>query len=359
MRALWTALAVAGLLTTTSALAAGPTAPTLAVLPLRAEGLQLNEANRLNLMLRARASTRSSYAVQGEDLTTQLVEASQGLGIDCDVNAVSCAVEIGKIADAAFVVVGRAAKQTGVTVDGVEQAPAIGLQVLLVDVQAGREVRAGVARLPIDLELQRAQIDALSDVLFGEVTTASITIDVAPANSRVSIDGVQLGTTPLAPVRGVLPGEHVIVVEQKGFLPITRVVTAAREPMALALTLVVDPDAERVVNSPVVPFVVAGVGGALGIAGGVLMAIGAQLWFDLQDRNAELDTAVKNNNGQNDPAFVTTVTELNAKSQAAAANWNNPGQQFFVVGAAATGIGVLALAGGVVWGTVLLTSDAE
>ncbi len=349
---------VVWLSTTSLALAAAPAAPTLSVLPLRAEGLQLNEANRLNLMLRARASTRSSYAVQGEDLTTQLVEASQGLGIDCDVNAVSCAVEIGKIADAAFVVVGRAVKQTGVLIDGVEQGPAIGLQVLLVDVQAGREVRAAVARLPIDPEAQRGQIDALSDVIFADGPTATLTVDVAPAGSRLSIDGVQLGTTPVLPVRGVLPGEHVVVVEHKGFLPVTRVVTAAREPMALALTLTVDPDAERVVNSPVLPFVVAGVGGALGIAGGALMAIGAQSWLDLQERNADLDAAVSRNNGQNDAAFVTTVTELNAQSRAAAERWSNPGQQFFVAGAAATGIGVLALAGGVVWGTVLLTSDA-
>lgn len=358
MRALWTALVVTGFLTT-SALAAGPTAPTLAVLPLRAEGLQLNEANRLNLMLRARASTRGSYAVQGEELTTQLVEASQGLGIDCDVNAVSCAVEIGKIADAAFVVVGRAVKQPGMSIDGVEHAPAIGLQVLLVDVQAGREVRAALARLPIDPDAQRAQIDAVSDAVFVGGPTGTLTVDVAPAGSRVSVDGVFVGTAPLSPVRGLLSGEHVVVVEQKGFLPVTRVVTAAQEPLALAVTLVVDPDAERVVNSPVVPFVVAGTGGALGIAGGVLMAIGAQSWFALQDRNAELDTAVQNNKGQNDPAFVDTVAALNAESRAAADRWNNPGQQLFVVGAVTTGLGVLALAGGAVWGTVLLTSTSE
>lgn len=349
MRAPWITLTLS-LLLTTSAHAAS-----LAVLPLRAEGLQLNEANRVNAALRT-AATKGRYTVQDEALTTSLVEASQGLGIDCDVNAIACAVELGKITDVEYVVITRAIKHPAAA--ATSTTAVIGLHAILVDVRAAKEVRSIVGDAVLGEGGAQVRVEAAADALFSSSTLSSLTVAVTPVGGAVIVDGLRFGQTP-ASIPGLLGGEHIVVVEQQGFLPLSQRVNAVGDPLIVTGALVVDPAAQREVNSPVVPFVVAGVGGVVGIVGGVLMVIGVQPWFTLQDTNQQITDAETTDGGANNEAFAKRVATLNRQSDQAATEWNNVGKVEMAVGAAVAGVGVLAIVGGVVWGTVLLNGPAE
>jgi hypothetical protein len=328
-------------------------AATIAVLPLRAEGLQLNEANRLNLLLRARAGTRGGFTVQGEQLTTQLVEASQALGVDCDLNAVACGVEVGTLADVEFVLLGRA---TRLGAPGAADAR-FGVEVQLVDVKAGSAKRV-IGQIAIAGEPQTADVDALANALFGKDPLPALTLRV-PDGASVRLDGALLGTTPLPQIAGLLPGAHVVVVEKKAHLPnSTPFSIAYGEAADLEVVLVVDPEAEREVEvlSPLqvgLPFVLAGVGGAVALAGGGLMVGGAQPWFALgetQQLITEEEAAP--------PVSPQRLAELNARAVAHNKEWTTTGLPLMVGGGVAIALGIGAVVGGIVWGVNVLEEDA-
>src|SRR5690606_18289757 len=65
-----------------------PPPPALAVVPLRVDGLQLNDVARLNQALREQVARVSPHALQAEARTTELYEAAKGLGLACDINQV-------------------------------------------------------------------------------------------------------------------------------------------------------------------------------------------------------------------------------------------------------------------------------
>ena len=101
----------------------------------------------------------------------------------------------------------------------------------------------------------------------------------------------------------------------------------------------------------VVPWVVAGSGGVVVIAGIATTIVGAQPWFALQgaqDDVKKLDV--------NDPEYPTSAASLRKESERAAADWTGWGQATHVAGWVVTGIGVVAAAGGAV-AAVLLAPD--
>lgn len=335
------------------------TAPTMAVLPLRAEGLQLNEANRLNLLLRARATTRGGYAVQGQDLTNQLVEASQALGVDCDINAAACGVELGKLADVEFVLIGR-----GVKLAASADSPAcFGIDVQLVDVKAGLGLRRVIGRISMDADVQTKDVDEAANALFGSGAQPGLALQVSPEGSTVKLDGVTLGLSPLPSTTGLLVGPHVLDVEKKGFLPQTTPFTIeAGGSAALVVNLLVDPDAEKEVISPMqkaVPFVTAGVGGVVALAGGGLMLVGLQPLFASEAATRELASLEAEAETVDDQLFPDKVALANETATRERASWLSWGQPTTVAGGVAIGVGIAAIAAGITWGVVLLNSDVE
>ncbi|MDP2343421.1 MAG: PEGA domain-containing protein [Deltaproteobacteria bacterium] len=339
--------------------ASSSSAATLAVLPLRAEGLQLNEANRLNLLLAARSSTRGGFELQDQTLTTQLVEASQALGVDCDVNAVGCAVELGKLADVDFVLIGRAVKLPSLEgPSGNIDPPTVGLNVQLVDVKLGIETRRIIGRVSTDTEQQTSDVDAAAAQLFGAELLPELKLSVTPAGSTVVLNGISLGPAPLPRTSGLLPGNHVIAVASKGYLPWTTTFSIRLgETAQLEVQLVVDPDAEKAVitgGQIAVPFVGAAVGGLAAVVGTALVVAGAQPWFAHEEANAALEKA-----DPNDPLFPDQVATLNAKSETEGANWQSWGLPTTVAGAVTAGIGAVVVAAGVTWGVILLNSDVD
>jgi len=331
----------------------------MAVLPLRADGLQLNEANRLNLSLRARAGTRGGYDVQGADLTTQLVEAAQGLGIDCDVNAVACGVELGRIADVEFVLLGRAALVPASTPPAVVVDKSVGVDVTVVDVKAGIAVRRVRALLPHAPDAQVPAIDALTDQLFGASAAASGTLRLTtqPAGAAVVVDGIPAGMSDNAgalALANLSPGPHVIVVSAKKHLTLTQVVAVLAGEVALPVTLTFDKDSEVEVIAEevvVVPFIAAGVAGVVAVAGGVMLGIGVQPYFAHQGANERLASL-----DQADPGYPSLAKQAHDESAAAAAEWSTWGGPLTVSGSISLGLGVATAAGALAWGFALSQS---
>ncbi len=191
---------------------------TVALLPLRAEGLQLNEANRLNELLRSRSST-SGLDVQDPELTTQLIEASQALGVHCDVNAVGCGVEMGKLAGVQFVVLGQAVKLPAVPNLARVTEPTIGLDLQLVDVKLAEVTRRIIGRLATNPDQQSADVAAAIQALFATDALAGVDLDVTPAGSIIKLDGIVLGPAPLPTLRGLAVGDHLLNATLAGHQP--------------------------------------------------------------------------------------------------------------------------------------------
>jgi hypothetical protein len=335
--------------------------PTIAVLPLRVEGLQLNEIQRINVQMRARASSRGGYDVQAEGDTTQLVEASQSLGLDCDVNAIECGVRVGQIADVAYVLVGRA---TG-GLDG-----HVGIDASLIDVKAGGAVRRVSALLPADVARQSEAMNAFAESLFAKPDAAgnivgaplvSLTLQVEPGGAEIFVDGAKRGLSPLTvAVDSLMPGDHYVVVTKPGFIAYrSRLSVLTGEAATLQITLAVDPNAMRKTPTGLeaaAPWITAGVGAAAVIGGGVASGVAASrfLAFEEAVRNIEaVDIA-----NELDQSELDTIREQHENAEDAAADWESWGQPTFVGGLVAVGIGLVVTAGGIVWGVVQM-EDVE
>jgi hypothetical protein len=336
--------------------AAEARAATMAVLPLRAEGLQLNEAQRLNLLVRMRAASRGGHVVQSEELTTNLVEASQSLGVDCDVNAVQCGAELGKIADVELVLLGRA---TSVDDAG---ARFIGVTLRVVDVKGAREQRRVTALVPANAEEQTAAMDALTSLLFdANAPLAALSVRTDPAGADVYVDG-ELSRAPER-IDALAPGAHVVRVAQKGFLAQTQRAELHAGEAQLDAVLAVDPDAvhetvtvkETTTTSPLaiaVPFIVAGAGTALAVGGGVAIVVGVGPYNRIQS-NEERIRALDASSAR-DPAYPSKVRDLHDDSDRALEEWNSWGQAAVVTGGVLLGVGALASLGGGVAGAIFL-----
>jgi hypothetical protein len=331
---------------------------TIAVLPLRADALQLNEANRLNFLLRQRAATRGGYDVQSEETTTQLLEASQNLGLDCDVQATECGTQIGKIADVDLVMLGRASG--GLVSNDANAAagaaPMVGIDVRLIDVKRGAELRHVSALVPSEASLQTTAVNELSELLYGgDGALVALEVVALPLGCEVRVDGTLRGTSPLpVPVDALAPGPHHVSIAKKGYLTSTSIVTIQKgEAARLEITLESDPDALRTGPTTfdiALPFVVAGVGGALAIGGGVTTYVGSRPWFANQEAAAKIAAAQPS-----DKNYVATVTVANEEARTAANDWSTWGQGVTVAGITLTSIGVVAAAAGIGWGVYQLT----
>ncbi len=353
--------------------------PSLAVLPLRSEGLRLNEANRLNQLLQTRAAT--SYELQDQELTTQLVEASQALGVDCDVNALGCGVELGKLADVQFVLLGQAVKLPALPdPSGALGGPTIGLDLQVVDVKQGVTTRRITGRVAIDSTQQAVDVDVAAAALFGDGAMPGLKLDVAPAGSNVKLDGIALGSTPLKGLGGLRPGNHVIAVSRDGFAPWTTSFSIRTgETLQLEVRLVANPTKDKVPAPPEVaqgdsvvaaagpdltlPFIGAGVGGLLALGGGVLVFVGSQSWFAFDKANSAAELAGAALSAK-DPADVTkeetdAVEELNSDARAKADAWNQGGLAIAVGGGVGIALGSIAIGACLTWASALLEEKPE
>jgi hypothetical protein len=324
----------------------------MAVLPLRVEGLQLNDVQRLNLMVRQRAATRGGYQVQSERTTVELVEASQGLGLDCDVNDARCASQLGKIADVATVLVGRA-------VGGLDGY--IGLDLRIIDVASAAERRGATAAIPAGADDQLDALNALLTALFDGSALATLSVTGQPDGAEVVVNGVVRGEAPLAmPIAGLAPGPHVIEARRKGYLSSRAMITVESGAAAShSFSLIVDPEAMRTGPTALqiaVPFIGAGVGAALAVTGAVVGIIGAQPYLAFEGHAAEIERL--NQLERDAPGYATDAARAHENASAAARDWNGWGQPTFATGVALGVLGTSAAVAGVIWGSLLLMEPA-
>ena len=334
---------------TAAAAADTPTKPTLAMLPLRATDLPTNEVVRLNTLLRARAATRGGYEVQAAELTNDLVDAAQGLGLDCAVDTVACGTELGKIVDVRFVLLGQAA--------GIAGGEGVGVDVSLVDVAAGTLVRRLRARLPQAIEARTDGANALADLVFGQGPLWSAEVTIAPLapDAVVIVDGLVAGQGPgPVTVAALAPGPHRLEVRARRFLPFVLQIDGSGGVVPVPVSLVIDKDAEvEVVSSgvKVAAFVAGGVGAAVAVAGGVMLGVGLQPWFEHGQATADLAALDRSN-----PGYPALAQAEYTRAAGATAAWELWGGPLTVAGSVALGLGVTAAVAGLGWGTALVLS---
>ena len=340
------AVVVAGVMAVPAA-ADGPTpTPTLAMLPLRTTDLPINEVNRLNTLLRARATTRGGFEVQAADLTNDLVDAAQGLGLDCAIDTVACGTELGRIVDVRFVLLGQ--------VGAIPGSGGVGVDLSVVDVGAGSLVRRVRSRLPQAIEARAEAANTLADLVIGSAPLGAIDVTLRPAvdDALVLVDGLVVARGPGPHGIGELaPGPHHIEVRARRFLPFVVEAEGAPARVTVPIALVVDPAAEVEVVSDEVKmtaFIAGGVGAAVAVAGGIMMGMGLQPYLAHGEATTALGAL-----DESDPGYPALARDQYTRVANAAADWELWGGPLAVSGGVALGLGMTAAIGGLGFGAAL------
>lgn len=326
--------------------------PHVAVLPLRVEGLSENEVKRIAAILRARTETRGGFVMQSQETTEALTDSAQALGIDCGLFEVDCVTQIGKVADVGFVIAGAATRL----------GDRVGVELRLVHVESGGLRRQVTALLPIDPDAQIEAAAKLVELFFdGDAKLGAIDLKVQPNSASVLVDGVRRVPVAEGVVLGNLaPGEHEIAIGDEGFLVHKeRIVVDAGAQVAKVVVLV-----ENTAGRPeppsalaiAAPFVVAGVGGLVAVGGVAAGVVGVQPYLRFLDGEARVAAAAEN---VDDAAFPATAAASYQSRDAAATEWNESGQWLVWSGSAAVVVGGVAVAGGLAWGSAVLSTTAE
>jgi hypothetical protein len=326
--------------------------PHVAILPLRVEGLSENEVKRIAAILRARTETRGGFVIQSQETTEALTDSAQALGIDCGLFEVDCVTQIGKVADVGFVIAGAATRL----------GDRVGVELRLVHVESGGLRRQVTALLPIDPDAQIEAAAKLVEVFFdGDTKLGTIDLKVQPPTASVLVDGVRRVVVGQGVQLGNLsPGEHEIAIGDEGFLVHKeRLVVDAGAVVPKVVVLV-----ENTAGRPeppsameiAAPFVVAGVGGVVAISGVVAGVIGVQPYLRFADGEARVTEAAEDTG---DAAFPATAAASYTQRDADATEWNNSGQWLVWGGASAVVLGGVAIAGGLAWGSAVLSTTAE
>lgn len=343
-------LVVAGFALLTLTATEPPELPHVAVLPMRVEGLSENEVKRIGAILRARTETRGGFVIQSQETTDALTDSAQALGIDCGMFEVDCVTQIGKVADVGFVIAGAATRL----------GDRVGIELRLVHIESGGLRRQVTAMLPIDPD---AQIDAASklvEVFFdGDARLGTIDLKVQPKSASVLVDGVRrVLVGEGVQLVNLSPGEHEIAIGDEGFLVHKERLVVEAGAVVPKVVVLVENTAGR--SEPpsalaiATPFVVAGVGGLVAIGGAVAGVVGVQPYLRFLDGESRVAAAAEN---RSDATFPATAADGYQARDADAREWNDSGQWLVWGGATALVVGGVAVAGGLAWGSAVLTSE--
>lgn len=329
-------------------------AETLGVLPLVVQGLQLNDAQRLNLGLRARLAQQSAFALQDQATSDLLVTSAQGLGLTCDVASTPCGVQLGQIVGVQHVLLGTAA-----LIDD-----RVGLVIRLVNVEQEALAAEVSTLLPADSGAQMKVLNEIvAELLSPSSRLGALDLTVAPEGARVIVDGNPRGEAPLpGPVDTLLPGAHQVRIEKEGHLPFeVRVSVGAGETQPLNVTLAVDPNAltERGVSwfERAIPLSITGVGAAMLVGGLVAMIAGVVPAVLFLQEESALNAFT--NDGRTPEAAAAAANEGYQRAEGWAQAWNSWGRVALGGGAAAVAAGVVTAGVGAGWAGYLLIADAE
>jgi hypothetical protein len=326
-----------------------PPKPKLAFVPLRVDGMQKNDLDRLNASLRTQVETTSGELMLPETETAGLLESAQAMGLGCDVNETPCAVKLGKILAMPSVVLGRASGE----------GARVGVELRLIDVEGGAVKRRVRGLIQADPDTGDYPTGPLVTELFALASASKqIVVSLAPEDADLVVDGIPTaGAGKLRTIDGLAPGPHVLLVTAEGFLPAKQDLDVGDDLLTVEIALSPVPDivVEREISGfeRALPWTVAGTGGALLVGGTVAAVVGAVPWFnhggEVSDLN-ELDSESSDFNG--------LARQSNGQLDEHATAWQDYGATTVVTGLVAASIGAVALTGGTLWGVWLGDREA-
>jgi hypothetical protein len=223
--------------------------------------------------LQQRLETRADVSVLSQMEMLLHLQAVRALGLSCDRESTECIKRIGALAGVEQVVRGVAERRRAVST-GYEAL----LRLWLHDANDGRVLGYVYAFLPGDPDVRQAAIDdAFARLFTPEEHGGALYVASEVDGAEVWIDSMLVGETPLAvPLRGVLPGEHVVDVKKAGHVPLrSRPTIGAGEAAEIYAVL---PPEENEAPVPVVtppePLRVGFIATNMGFVGGALMVLG-------------------------------------------------------------------------------------
>lgn len=207
-------------------------------------------AARLRSQLHEGLTHEPELQVIAAEVVDRQLRAAEVLGLRCRADDVTCWVKLGVSAGFARMLVSTAARSD----DG---GGALVVAFRVIDVAAETELSRDQAALSPDDD--GAVVALATKVLFPERFRGRLVVTAAPADAALALDGIALGTLPLAKPTDVAPGPHRIVVTRDGHAPFEVVIN-------------VEAGGTTQIQAVLTPADSAGGGDSVGIAWGVAAA---------------------------------------------------------------------------------------
>ncbi len=181
----------------------------IAIWRLKPLGLNVATAEKLEVLLRAETSRLSGFSLQAREKTSRILARKRNAGLSKCGGETACLCGIGKALSVNRLVTGViGALGDDYTFD-----------LKLVDVDTCREQRRINEALSGREDLLIGAIrGALYKLVVPEQYVGSMSVEVPVDGAEITIDGHPAGKTPLAaPITGLRPGSHKLVIGKEGF----------------------------------------------------------------------------------------------------------------------------------------------
>jgi hypothetical protein len=187
----------------------------------------------------------------------------------------------------------------------VSSGPRLTLSVTLMDVEMGKPLGRAAGEVTESDALTELAKDLVHRAVRGDVRESKGTLSIlsAIAGAKVSIDGLSVGETPLAPVR-LVGGRHRIRVERDGYFPAESVVEVVAGQSGVFEANLLAKSAVKVAGAPLLPV-------ASAAAGVALLAAGVAGYFYADARHTYRTQYLNDPSGTGVPGPVTK-SELDA-----------------------------------------------
>ena len=321
--------------------------PTTAIAPVAGDGLTADEIGRVEKAVR-KAAEAVWPPVVNEAITVKRLESSP---IACDSAAPECLVQIAVVLDADRVIAARASRKR--------------LELRVVDVATAKVSARVVAAL--DVAKPEESITAAVAALTKPDAAHTHLVVKTSAGADVAVDGQSAGKGPTVELTKLAPGGHDVRVRlgakentahvdvalgeatQVDLEPKLAALTPEGPPTHVAPLSTSSPPPPPAPPAPsLAPFVAAGGGVAVAVAGGVLAFVGAVPYLALSSSARELDAL--DQKARAGDVDVTDIKAQRAKYDQGVHDWNAWGEGVAFAGTALLAAGAGAAITGVALG---------
>jgi hypothetical protein len=232
--------------------------PEVVVMPLHAPALDPTVRDAFEDAIHASVGTRAPPALRGRPAMRALLADVTAGGLTCALDDIACAARVGVIADVKLVVLADLFE------DGA-------MRMYLVEVASARPTIVVVDRPQLPAKDSGVSIRAIVDRLFEPPARADL--DVQPAGSKIFVDGIPVGVSPLLEPVGLSLGPHDVRAEPESGPPEVRKIvldapgrsTVAIAPPTAPAPVVINAPQRDPLSSPL--FIAGAVTAGLGVLG--------------------------------------------------------------------------------------------